>query len=366
LVRRYLNGAKDIPPQKGEDLILTIDKATQQRAEELLRGRRGAVVAMNPKTGGIIAFVSSPEYDLANFASVTPAEVLDSLNNDPDKPLFNRASMSIHSPGSTFKMLVALALLQEGIISTGNTVTCKGGLQFGNRFFECTHVHGKVNVESAIEKSCNTFFYTYVQKLGLSRLAKYARMFGFGRKTGIDIYEEAKGLVPDKKYYDRVYGKYNWTKGVLLNLAIGQGEIGVTPLQLAQYTALIANWGRTVRPHFVYALRKLEKLGFVSHERYGGVVLTSEGLERAQSIYERHTTLLRFFRDILGVSDEEAERDACIMEHYLGKETVDRLTKFVMFVDALWQRGIEPRWLERFRKFMEGHELPPCERLKER
>lgn len=255
LVRRYLNGAKDLPPQKGNDLILTIDKKTQEKAEELLKGRRGAIVAMNPKTGGIIAFVSSPEYDLSNFASVTPAEVLDSLNNDPDKPLFNRASMSVHSPGSTFKMLVALALLQEGIISTSNTVTCKGGLQFGNRFFECTHVHGRVNVESAIEKSCNTFFYTYVQKLGLERLAKYARMFGFGKKTGIDIYEEAKGLIPDKKYYDRVYGKYNWTRGVLLNLGIGQGEIGVTPLQLAQYTSLLANWGWTVRPHFVYALR---------------------------------------------------------------------------------------------------------------
>ncbi len=255
MVRNYLNGAKDIPAEKGNDLILTIDKSTQQTAEHLLKGRRGAVVAINPKTGGIIAFVSSPGYDLSDFASVTPADVLDSLNNDPDKPLFNRASMSVHSPGSTFKMLVALALLQEGIITSRNRVTCKGGLQFGNRFFECTHVHGVVNVEQAIEKSCNTFFYTYVQKLGLSRLAKYARMFGFGRKTGIDIFEESKGIIPDKDYYNRVYGKHNWSKGVLLNLSIGQGEIGVTPLQLAQYAALLANWGKTVRPHFVFALK---------------------------------------------------------------------------------------------------------------
>ncbi len=256
LVRRYLRGRKDILPCKGDDLILTIDKKTQKKAEELLKGRRGAIVAMDPKTGGIIAFVSSPEYDLSNFASVTPADVLDSLNNNPDKPLFNRASMSVHSPGSTIKMLIASALLQEGIITTRNIVNCKGGLQFGNRFFECTHVHGRVNVEEAIEKSCNTFFYTYIQKLGLKRFAKYARMFGFGKKTGIDIYEEVPGLVPDKKYYDRVYGKNNWTKGVLLNLGIGQGELAVTPLQLAQYAALLANWGSTVKPHFVYALKE--------------------------------------------------------------------------------------------------------------
>ncbi len=254
-VRPYRNGSKDVPPEKGEDLILTIDKKTQEETEKLLQGKRGAVVAIDPVTGGIIAFVSSPEYDLSNFASVIPAAVLDSLNNDPDKPLFNRASMAVHSPGSTFKMLVALAFLEEGIVTTRNIVNCKGGLQFGNRFFECTHVHGRVNVEEAIEKSCNTFFYTYIQKLGLEKLNKYARMFGFGRKTGIDIYEEARGLIPDKKYYDRVYGRHNWSRGVLLNLSIGQGEIGVTPLQLAQYTALLANYGKTGKPHFVYAAR---------------------------------------------------------------------------------------------------------------
>jgi len=255
MIRPYKNGKEDLPPRKGYDLLLTIDKKTQHVAENLLRGKRGAVVALNPKTGGVIAFVSSPEYDLSKFASVTPSDVLDSLNNDENKPLFNRASMSVHSPGSTFKMLVALAFLQEGIINRHNIVNCGGGLQFGNRFFKCTHVHGRVNVEEAIEKSCNTFFYTYIQRLGLERLARYARMFGFGKKTGIDIYEEAAGLIPDTKYYDRIYGRHRWSRGVLLSLAIGQGEISVTPLQLAQYCALLANKGETVKPHFVYALK---------------------------------------------------------------------------------------------------------------
>ncbi len=254
IIKRYKNGALDNPPQKGKDLLLTIDKKTQIQAERLMKGKRGAVVALDPRSGEILAFVSSPQYNLSDFAGVTSPFVLDSLSNDPDKPLFNRATLSEYPPGSTIKMLDALALLQENIITTSNIVNCKGGLQFGNRFFKCTHVHGRVNVIEAIEKSCNTYFYYYVQKLGLEKLAYYARMFGFGRKTGIDIGEEVNGRVPDENYYNKVYGKNKWTRGVLLSLAIGQGEWGVTPIQLAQYAALLANWGKTVRPHFVKAI----------------------------------------------------------------------------------------------------------------
>ncbi len=254
IIKHYKNGALDLPPQKGKDLLLTIDKKTQIIAESLMKGKRGAVVALDPNNGEILAFVSSPQYDLSKFAGVTSPLVLDSLTENKDKPLFNRATLSLNPPGSTIKMLDAIALLQENIISTANIVNCKGGLQFGNRFFKCTHIHGRVNVVEAIEKSCNTFFYYYVQKLGLQKLARYARMFGFGSKTGVDIGEEASGLVPDEDYYNRIYGLNKWSRGVLLSLAIGQGEWGVTPIQLAQYVALLANWGKTVRPHFVKAI----------------------------------------------------------------------------------------------------------------
>jgi len=254
IINSYKNGAFDKNPKKGKDIILTIDKPTQIKAEQLMKGKRGAIVAVDPTNGEILAFVSSPQYNLADFAGVTSPFILDSLTNDPDKPLFNRATLSENPPGSTIKMLDALALLQENIITPANTIVCKGGLQYGNRFFKCTHIHGKVNLIEAIEKSCNTYFYYYVQKLGLQKLAYYARMFGFGKKTGIDIGEEAKGLVPDENYYNRVYGINKWTKGILLSLAIGQGEWGVTPVQLAQYVAIIANWGKTVKPHFVKAI----------------------------------------------------------------------------------------------------------------
>ncbi len=254
-IRNYENGKKDVLPKKGYDLSLTIDKATQEIAEKWFRNKRGSLVALNPQNGEIIAFVSSPQYDLSKFGAVTSSVYLDSLNRDEEKPLFNRAVMSVLSPGSTFKMLVALALLEEGIITTKDIVNCKGGLKFGNRFFKCTHVHGKVNVVQAIEKSCNTFFYSYIMKLGLDKYEKYSKLFGFGRKTGIDIPGERNGLVPSKKYYDRVYGKRKWNKGQLISLAIGQGELGITPIQMAQYAALLANGGFAVKPHFVRALK---------------------------------------------------------------------------------------------------------------
>ena len=250
-IGRYKNGTVDKPPVKGYDLVLTIDEAAQRIAEQEMKGRRGAVVAIEPSTGEILAFVSSPEYNLEDFASVTSSDVWRSLNDDPEKPLFNRATMSVFSPGSTYKMLAATAALEEGVIDQSFTVTCHGGFQFGNRFFKCLHVHGTVNVVSAIEKSCNTFFYQLILKMGLDKWSEYSRKFGFGSKTGIDIGEEVAGLVPDANYYDRHFGKGQWTNGLLVSLGIGQGELGVTPIQMAKYAALFANFGKTGTPHLV-------------------------------------------------------------------------------------------------------------------
>lgn len=251
-IGRYSNGEKDVKPIKGNDLILTIDAETQRVAEKGFEGKKGGMVAIEPSTGEIIAYVSSPNYDLSAFSTVTSDEVYRSIENDPDKPLYNRSIMSNFPPGSTYKMLLAIAALEMGVIDENSLITCSGGVHYGNRFAKCHGgAHGPVNVKQAIAVSCNSFFYQLIFKVGLEKWSEYAKMFGFGERTGIDLDGEKRGLVPNQEFYDRVYGKNKWTNGLLLNISIGQGELGVTPLQLAQYTAMIANYGKTKVPHLV-------------------------------------------------------------------------------------------------------------------
>lgn len=249
----FKEGKENIPTVKGYDLILGIDRDAQKVAEESFKEKRGAVVAIEPSTGEILAFVSAPEFDLRDFATVTSSKKFSELMEDKDKPMLNRATMGYYSPGSSFKMVSAIAGLEEGIIDTTTRIGCPGGFQYGDHFFKCLHVHGSTDIYSSIEKSCNTFYYSTVVKLGLDRWSKYAKLFGFGRKTGIDIPEEYPGIVPSTEYYNKVYGKNGWTKGFVVSLGIGQGELSVTPLQLAQYAALLANYGKSAKPHFLKA-----------------------------------------------------------------------------------------------------------------
>jgi len=263
VIGRYENGAQDIAPRKGYDVVLTIDKDAQQIAEQSFIGKKGGLVAIEPETGEIIAFVSAPEYDLSTFASFTSGNQWKELISDPDKPMFNRASMSQLPPGSTFKMIGAVAALEEGIIDTNFTLNCGGGFQFGNRFFKCTHTHGGVNVVSAIEKSCNTFFYQIILKVGFDKWSEYGKKFGFGEKTGVDISEEAKGIMPSSSYFNKIYGKNGWTQGYVVSLGIGQGEVSATPVQLAKYCALLANFGKTKQPHFLKGFLRNDNNQFI-------------------------------------------------------------------------------------------------------
>ncbi len=249
-IRDFKNGKFDVPPEKGNDLLLTIDKITQEVAEQAMAGKKGAVVALNPKTGEIIAMVSAPTFSLDKLSIASPKEWREIVFNK-SKPLYNRATMSAYPPGSTIKPLEALAGLETNNITASTKIICKGGLQYGDRFFGCDHVHGKVNLIKSIEESCNTYYYLLFLKMGFSPWLNYTRRFGFGRKTHIDIWEEKRGLLPDSVYYNKRYGKHHWNTGLLLSLSIGQGELLVTPLQLAKYTALIANDGRTFVPHLV-------------------------------------------------------------------------------------------------------------------
>lgn len=248
-IGRFQEGKDDIVPIKGKDLVLGIEASAQRIAEEQFKGKRGALVAIEPTSGEILAMVSSPDYDLNRFSYFTPRSFLDSIYSNPYTPLFNRATMSIHPPGSTFKMLAAIAALDMGVIDESYTITCGGGFTFG-RFFKCHGNHGTVNVVTAIEKSCNSFFYRLIYKIGIDKWKEYATKFGFGKITGVDLTEEVPGLIPDENYYIKRYGE-KWPRSIMASLGIGQGEVSVTPLQLAMYASLIANNGKTKIPHVV-------------------------------------------------------------------------------------------------------------------
>jgi penicillin-binding protein 2 len=259
LVGKYNDGDNDIPSIKGNDLYLTIDAGLQQLAENLLRatGKSGAVVAIDPKDGGVLAFCSEPDFDLDILNGTTRKKEWAEIALSPQKPLYNRAIQAVYPPGSTYKMVLAIAGLEEGIIKPQDTIFCSGGWNFGGRTFHCHggHAHGTVNLKKAIIESCNIYFYQLMLKVGLERWNKYGMMFGFGQREGIDLAGERKGLLPDADYYDRRYGEGRWTRGYLVSLGIGQGELGTTPLQLANYTATIANNGTLHEPHVVKGYR---------------------------------------------------------------------------------------------------------------
>lgn len=251
----FEDGLNDISPKEGFDLILNLDAGLQAFAESLMTDYRGAIVAVDPSNGGILAHVSKPDFDPAVFSGVTPLDEWVQLNTDTTKPLFNRASMTRYPPGSTYKMVLAAAALEEGVIDEQYRITCYGSYRFGNRTFKDLGVHGSTNVVEAIQRSCNVFFYQLIHKIGLERWAEYGKRFGFGQPTGVDIGEETVGLVPNGDYYDRVYGKGRWTQGYLVSLAVGQGELGVSPLQMAVYAAALANGGTLHQPHAVEFIR---------------------------------------------------------------------------------------------------------------
>lgn len=254
VVESFDHGRSDISAREGSDIFLSIDMDLQHYAERLMRGRRGAIVAMDPRNGEVLAFVSAPDYNLADLSGRISPEVWSSLVDNPDMPMYNRASMAAYPPGSTFKMLVAIAALQEGIISTETRIHCPGSYTLAGKDFGCHGAHGDIGVVSAIEHSCNVFFYKLIFKLGFENLKKYGLMFHFGRRTGIDISNESPGILPTEEYYNERYGK-RWNIGYLVNLGIGQGEVNTTPLQMAAYTAALANGGTYVVPHAVVKVR---------------------------------------------------------------------------------------------------------------
>jgi penicillin-binding protein 2 len=259
----YLDGSEDVPAHLGSNLTSTIDIDLQIYAEELLNNKKGGIVALEPKTGEILTLVSAPSYHPGLLVGRVRGNNFSRLLSDTLKPLFNRALQAKYPPGSTFKVLNVLIGLQEEAITVNTYFSCAGPASYPIR---CTHDHvSPLSVVSAIRESCNPFLWnTFKATLykyettaeGYSVWRSHVQDFGIGRKLGIDLPNESKGSLPDESYYNRIYGEGHWNALTIRSLAIGQGELGLTPLQLANYSAIIANRGFYYPPHVVKAIGK--------------------------------------------------------------------------------------------------------------
>lgn len=262
---KYLNGRYDTAAVAGERLISSLDIRIQKLGEKLMQNKVGSIVAIEPSTGEILAFVSSPTYDPNDLVGRERGNNISAMYKDPYSPLLIRPIQAYYPPGSSFKPLAALIALQEGIITPQTTFFCPGGYQAGGHWVGCTHHHGVTNLSYGIEGSCNAYFCNVFNKVvsqpGFPNFtASYlnwknkVNKFGFGLKLDVDLPNERKGLVPAPARYDRTYGKNHWRANTIISLAIGQGELLATPLQMANIECTIANRGFYYRPHLIKAI----------------------------------------------------------------------------------------------------------------
>jgi len=244
-------------PHEGTPVQLTIDGDIQKSIEDgfAASGFDGAAVVLDPRNGEVLGFTSRPAFDPNAFAGGIDRATWSALNLDELKPLQNRALQGRYSPGSTFKMAVGLAGLEEGIITPSFEVHCAGGATFYGRRFACWKKggHGTVSLKTAIEQSCDVYFYTVGNMLGVDRINKWATLFGLGVKSNIDLPNEVQGLVPSTEW-KKTQREKKWYAGETISVAIGQGQVSVTPVSMAVYTATLANGGTRVTPHFLKAV----------------------------------------------------------------------------------------------------------------
>ena len=249
----------------GDSLVLTLDKDVQEVAQSFFegigenefavsKGKNGAAVVVDVRDGGIIAMYSSPSYDLNKLASPEGSQYWLEIAKDPKGYLINRAIQGAYPPGSTYKPVTAIAAQSEGVIKPDQTVTCGGALMYGGRAYHCWAKggHGAISLHRAIVQSCDVYFYQMGLRLGVDRLAKYAKLLGLNSKTGIQLSDERSGLVPTSEWKEKRFG-IPWQEGETLSIAVGQGYDLVTPLQNAMVAAYIANGGRKLHPHLVRA-----------------------------------------------------------------------------------------------------------------
>ena len=267
----YDNGSEDVVPVPGTSIWSTLDLQLQRYGEELMKNKRGSIVAIEPKTGEILCIISSPSYDPNLLVGTARPKNYGVLLEDPKKPLFNRALMASYPPGSTFKLANGLIALQEGIITPSTIYSCSGGgYHIGSHVVHC-HNCGGLNIYSAIQRSCNTFFCRAYYNI-LSNRSKYKNIdeaytawldymmsMGFAQKYDTDLPYELKGSIPTAAYFDKKYNN-SWNGNTVVSMGIGQGEAAVTPLQMANMLAVIANQGYYIKPHVVRAIGHRDSL----------------------------------------------------------------------------------------------------------
>jgi penicillin-binding protein 2 len=251
---------KTVDAQPGHNIHLTIDLELQRKTETLLEGKAGAVVALEPSTGHVLAMASSPTFDLNQFVDGMSHKTWNELISNPFRPLENKVLQAEYPPASTYKVVTAMAGLEEKVIDENTSFYCPGFLKYGDRMFRCwkKYGHGKVSVVKALVESCDVFFYHVGQKLGVDRLASYARACGLGSPTGISLDHEARGLIPTAAWKKRRTG-VSWQGGETLSIAIGQGYNLVTSLQMAVLTAAIGNGGALRTPLILKAFETQRK-----------------------------------------------------------------------------------------------------------
>src|SRR5204862_1407012 len=256
-VVREAGAASALPPIPGRALSTTIDLDLQRYVARIFpAGQRGAVLALNPNSGEVLALYSAPGYDPNAFVGGVDPDYWRSLNTSPAHPLLDRAIKTFYPPGSTWKLAIATMALRRGIVTLRShmPIPCRGGLQYGNRFFRCWSArgHGDLTLTDAIAQSCDVYFYQLGLKVGLTSLLEDASGLGFRSRTGIDLPGEITAVFPGgTDYYDRVYGPRRWTSAVTLNLAIGQGENAQTLVNMVRFYQMLASDGRARPPYLV-------------------------------------------------------------------------------------------------------------------
>lgn len=271
-----------IIPVSGDNVVLTIDSFLQEAAWDALEGKPGAVVVMDVRDGSILAMVSAPSFDPNLFRAGISARDWKKLSSDPFHPLENRAISGQYPPGSTYKLMVAAAALEEGIVTPSTSFNCNGSFDMGNRKFRCWNKkgHGRVSLHRAIVQSCDVYFYNVGKLLGVDKIAEYSRAFGFGSVTGIDLPREKPGIIPTRKWKLSRF-KVPWQLGETISIAIGQGFNTVTPLQLVGAYAALANGGTVWKPRIIKQIESVDGkiVKAYAPERRGVLPLSKETME---------------------------------------------------------------------------------------
>jgi penicillin-binding protein 2 len=299
-----------IPAEPGDNVVLTINSALQEAAWMAVSNRAGAVAVLDPRSGAVLALVSSPSFDPNLFNGGISLDDWEDLSNNPQHPMENRSISGQYPPGSTYKPVVAAAALEEGLITPENTFYCNGTFEMGDRTFRCWQQkgHGNVNLHRAIVESCDVYFYNLGKLLGVDRIADYARAFGLGAPLGIDLNREKGGLIPTKQWkLSRL--REPWQRGETISIAIGQGYNLVTPIQLANAYAALANGGTLYRPRLIKQL-----------ESSDGHVIKRYGPEKQGTLPVRPQTIALINQALWGVVNEKGgtgyilkrkEQDVC-------------------------------------------------------